>query len=59
MDEKERKKWMTVSLSTSLAPEGICLFVDLSRCGKRSLVSGDDDDDDELMLNVLRCHETY
>jgi len=19
----------------------------------------DDDDDDELMLNVLRCHETY
>ena len=22
-------------------------------------VSADDDDDDELMLNVLRCHETY
>ena len=22
-------------------------------------VDDDDDDDDELMLNVLRCHETY
>ena len=22
-------------------------------------VRGTDDDDDELMLNVLRCHETY
>ena len=29
MNEEERKKWMTVSLGTSLASEGICLFVDL------------------------------
>ena len=31
MDEEEekRKKWMTVSLGSSLASEGICLFVDL------------------------------
>ena len=25
----EEKKWMTVSLDSSLASEGICLFVDL------------------------------
>ena len=37
MDEEEIKmKWMTVSLNTSLASEGICLFVDLLG---RSLVS--------------------
>ena len=30
MDEEgRRKKWMTVSLGTSLASEGICLLVDL------------------------------
>ena len=28
-----------------------------SRCQKHYI--SDDDDDDELMLNVLRCHETY
>ena len=28
MDE-EKIKWMTVSLGSSLASEGICLFVDL------------------------------
>ena len=29
MDEKiNLKKWMTVSLGSSLASEGICLFVD-------------------------------
>ena len=27
--DEEGKKWMTVSLGTSLASEGICLFVDL------------------------------
>jgi len=27
--KKEEKKWMTVSLASSLASEGICLFVDL------------------------------
>ena len=27
--KKRRKKWMTVSLASSLASEGICLFVDL------------------------------
>ena len=26
-------------------------------CGRKAIF--DDDDDDELMLNVLRCHETY
>ena len=34
MKKRKRKKWMTVSLGSSLASEGICLFVDL-----RSLVS--------------------
>ena len=31
MDEekKKEKKWMTVPLGSSLASEGICLFVDL------------------------------
>ena len=29
VNEEERKKWMTVSLGTSIASEGICLFVDL------------------------------
>ena len=29
VDEKKKKKWMTVSLGSSLASEGICLFVDL------------------------------
>ena len=32
MDEekkKEKKKWMTVSLGSSIVSEGICLFVDL------------------------------
>ena len=30
MDEENTKiKWMTVSLDSSLASEGICLFVDL------------------------------
>ena len=31
MDEekKTKEKWMTVSLGSSLASEGICLFVDL------------------------------
>ena len=31
MDEEKinKKKWMTVSLGSSLASEGICLFVDL------------------------------
>ena len=28
-EEEKKKKWMTVSLGTSLASEGICLFVDL------------------------------
>ena len=28
-EEKEKKKRMTVSLGSSLASEGICLFVDL------------------------------
>ena len=27
--------------------------------GCRSTEASADDDDDELMLNVLRCHETY
>ena len=31
MDEEKRKEnWMSVWLDTSLASEGICLFVDLS-----------------------------
>ena len=30
------KKWMMVSLGSSLASEGICLFL---TCGRRSLVS--------------------
>ena len=29
VDEEKEKKWMMVSLGTSLASEGICLFVDL------------------------------
>ena len=32
MDEEKKKKkkeWLTVSLDSSLASEGICLFVDL------------------------------
>ena len=29
VDEEERKKWMTVSICTSLVSEIICLFVDL------------------------------
>ena len=28
-EEKKEKKWMTVSLGSSLASGGICLFVDL------------------------------
>ena len=28
-EEKEKEKWMTVSLGFSLDSEGICLFVDL------------------------------
>ena len=28
-EEKTKIKWMTVSLGSSLASEGICLFVDL------------------------------
>ena len=28
-EEKQNKKWMTVSLGSSLASEGVCLFVDL------------------------------
>ena len=28
-EEKQKLKWMTVSLGSSLASEGICLFVDL------------------------------
>ena len=28
-EEKEKEKWMTVSLGSSFASEGICLFVDL------------------------------
>ena len=28
-EEKEKEKWMTVSLGSSLASEGICLVVDL------------------------------
>ena len=28
-EKKEKKKWMTVSLGSSLASEGICLFLDL------------------------------
>ena len=28
-EEKKGKKWMMVSLGSSLASEGICLFVDL------------------------------
>ena len=28
-ENKKIKKWMTVSLGSSLASEGICLFVDL------------------------------
>ena len=27
--KKKKQKWMTVSLGSSLASEGICLFVDL------------------------------
>ena len=27
-EKKEEKKWVTVSLGSSLASEGICLFVD-------------------------------
>ena len=38
-----------VHLDSHTAPE-LC-----DRC----LADDDDDDDDELMLNVLRCHETY
>ena len=29
MKKKSKSKWMTVSLASSLASEGICLFVDL------------------------------
>ena len=43
MDEEERKRnWMTVSLGTSLASEGIqCLFADL---WEGSLISGTQND---------------
>ena len=41
MDE-EGEKWMTVSLGTSLASEGICLFV--ASVGRHSLVSGTQND---------------
>ena len=30
--------------------------MDINRC---EYTDGHADDDDELMLNVLRCHETY
>ena len=37
MDEEEKKKkWMTVSLGSSFASEGICYLL---TCGRRSLVS--------------------
>ena len=40
--DEEGKKWMTVSLGTSLASEGICLFV--ASVGRHSLVSGTQND---------------
>ena len=40
--EEEGKKWMTVSLGTSLALEVICLFV--ASVGRHNLVSGTQND---------------
>ena len=38
--------------------EVYCLWLYLED-GVLTFDDDDDDDDDELMLNVLRCHETY
>ena len=38
-EEERKRKWMTVSLGTSLASDGICLFVDLLEAQNEIVVS--------------------
>ena len=68
--KKKKKNYCSVRLASGFKVQPQCTFHDLSEKGhycRRCCISPfvtafgevNPDDDDELMLNVLRCHETY